>query len=177
MDLNNIIQLNKQAYWQVIYVRQKFEKSISTKLTEMGVEHLLPMTKIVREYRSQKRKVIVPMFPGYLFVNAHPGGRHHITHIDGVYSFVKIGTDYQRVQDWEMKNLSILSTNMDKYEGFRAEEYVRRGSVVEVKEGPLYGMEGRVTGTNGNRLLVSIDSIRTSISISILQELVQVKSA
>lgn len=177
MDFKNIDRVNTKPYWQVIYVRQKYERAVSTKLEEIGIENLLPLTKVVREYKSQKRKVIVPMFPGYLFVNAYPGRRHHITNINGVYNFVKIGNDYQRVQDWEIQNIKILTSNMGKYSDLRSEEYIRRGTKVEVKEGPLAGMKGQVTGANGNRLLVSIDSIRTSISISVLQDLVEVRSA
>lgn len=166
-----------KPYWHVIYVRQKYERAVSSRLDELGVENLLPLTKTLRLYKSQKRKVVVPMFPGYVFLNVRPGKRHHITNLNGVYNFVKVGREFQRVQDWEIENIRILTSNMDNYRDLRSEEYIRRGSLVEVTEGPLSGMKGLVTGNNGSRILVSIDSIRTAISISVPQEQVQLKQA
>lgn len=177
MDLNNIAQVNIKPYWHVIYVRQKYEKSISSRLNEMGIENLVPLTKVVREYKSQKRKVVVPMFPGYIFLITHPGKRHHITNLDGVYSFVKIGQEFQRVKDLEIDNIRILTSNMDSCCDFRSEEYIRRGALIEVKDGPLSGMKGVVTGNNGDRILVSIDSIRIAVSISVPQHHIAVRLA
>ena len=166
-----------KPYWHVLYVRQKYEKTISARLDELGVEHLLPLTKILREYKSQKRRVIVPMFPGYLFLNVQPGKRHHITNLNGVYSFVKIGQEFQKVQDWEIDNIRILASNMDNYRDLQVEKYIQRGSLIEVKDGPFCGMRGIVTNNNGNRILVSLDSIRTAISISVPQNHVELKMA
>lgn len=177
LNLKNIEKNGLKPFWHVIYVRQKHEKAISVRLDELGVENLLPLTKTVRVYKSQKRKVIVPMFPGYLFLNAYPGKRHHVTNLNGVYGFVKIGQEFQKVKDWEIENIRILTANLDNYNDFRSEEYVRRGSLVEVKNGPLTGMRGLVTGNNGSRILVSIDSIRTAISISVPKDQVEVMSA
>lgn len=169
--------VDRKSYWHVIYVRQKYERAISARLDELGVENLLPLTKTVRIYKSQKRKVVVPMFPGYLFLNAYPGKRHHVTNLNGVYGFVKVGQEFQLVKDWEIENIRILTSNMEGYSDFRSEEYLRRGSSVEVKNGPLSGMRGLVTGNNGSRILVSIDSIQTAISISVPQDQVEIRLA
>ena len=117
------------------------------------------------------------MFPGYLFLNIQPGKRHHITNINGVYCFVKIGQDFQKVQDWEIENIRILASNIDNYRDLRTEEYIAAGSLIEVTEGPFCGMRGLVTGNNGNRILVRLDSIKTAISISVRQNQVELKPA
>ncbi|GAB5525205.1 MAG: UpxY family transcription antiterminator [Roseivirga sp.] len=166
-----------KSYWHVLYVRQKYEKTISTKLDEMGVEHILPLTKTLRVYKSQSRKVIVPLFPGYLFLNIQPGKRHHVTNLNGVYSFVKIGQEFQRVQHWEIENLRILAGNVNNYSDLRPEPYIRSGSLIEVTQGPFCGMRGLVTGKNGGRILVTIDSIKSAISISVPQTQVELKTA
>lgn len=163
-------------YWHALYVRQKYERTISAKLDELGVENLLPLTKVLRVYKSQKRRVIVPMFPGYIFIKVQPGKRHHVTNLNGVYGFVKLGHEFQKVQDREIENIRILLENMDNYRDMRPEEYITRGSLIDVKEGPLCGMRGLVTGNKGNRILVSLDSIRTAISISVPQHQVELMS-
>lgn len=177
MDSNLIEGVRLKSYWHVIYVRQKYERAISSRLDELGVENLLPLAKTVRLYKSQKRKVVVPMFPGYVFLKVRPGTRHHVTNLNGVYSFVKIGREFQYVKDWEIENIRILTSNMDNCRDFRSEEYIGRGSFVQVKNGPLSGMRGFVTGTNGGRILVCIESIRTAISISVPQSQVEVSMA
>ena len=177
MDANHLNSGGIKPYWHALFVRQKYERTISARLNEMEVENLLPLTKVLRVYKSQKRRVIVPMFPGYLFLNIQPGKRHHITNLDGVYRFVKIGDEFQKVQDWEIENIRLLVDNMDHYRDLRPENYIRMGSLIEVKEGPLCGMRGLVTGNNGSRILVSLDSIRTAISISVPQNQVELKMA
>ncbi|MCE7996672.1 MAG: UpxY family transcription antiterminator [Roseivirga sp.] len=166
-----------KPYWHVLYVRQKYEKSISARLNELGVEHILPMTKTLRVYKSQRRRVVVPLFPGYLFLNVQPGKRHHVTNLNGVYSFVKIGQDFQRVKDREIENIRILSSNIDYHRDLRSEPYIQTGSFIEITEGPFCGMRGLVTGNNGNRILVTLDSIKTAISISLPQNQVALKTA
>lgn len=166
-----------KPYWHVLYVRQKYEKTVSARLNELGVENILPLTKTLRVYKSQKRRVVVPLFPGYLFLNVHPGKRHHVTNLNGVYSFVKIGQEFQRVQGQEIENIRILADNMEYHRDLRPEEYVRTGSLIEVTEGPFCGMHGLVTGTNGNRIMVTLDSIKTAISISLPQSQVELKTA
>ena len=169
MSTYHYVNDGTKPYWHVLYVRQKYERTISAKLDELGIENLLPLTKTLRIYKSQRRRVVEPMFPGYLFLNIKPGKRHHVTNLQGVYSFVKIGKEFQKVQDWEIENIRILANNMDHYKDLRPEEYIRTGSMIEVQDGPFCGMRGLVTGNNGSRMIVSLDSIRTAISISVPQ--------
>ena len=167
---------NLEPYWHALHVRQKYERTISARLDELGIENLLPLTKVLRAYKSQKRRVIVPMFPGYIFLNIQPIKRHQIIHLKGVYGYVKIGREYQRVHDQEIANIRLLVENMDIYRDMRPEAYIRRGSLIDVTEGPLCGMRGLVTGNTGNRILVSLDSIQTAISISLPQHQVELMS-
>ena len=54
--------------WHVIYVRPKFERKVFATLLERGVESYLPLKKVVRQWRDRKKKMEVPVFPGYVFV-------------------------------------------------------------------------------------------------------------
>ncbi|MEQ8477449.1 transcription termination/antitermination NusG family protein [Fulvivirga sp.] len=162
-----------KSFWHVIFVRQHYERRISEKLTKMGIENILPQTKVMREYKSQRRRVLVPLFPGYLFLKVVPGKRHHVTFLNGVYRFLRVGDEYEQVSETEIDNLKILAR--DASHQITKEDYLKKGTGVEVIDGPLYGISGFVSGCNGGRILVTVNAIRTSISISVPKKYLKVK--
>ena len=59
---------NKRA-WYVIYVRSRHEKNVYSALLDKGIEASLPMKTVVREWSDRKKKVQLPLFRSYVFVN------------------------------------------------------------------------------------------------------------
>ena len=55
--------------WYVIYTKPRSEKKVAERLSEDGVEVYCPMIKTIRQWSDRKKKVLLPMFPGYVFVH------------------------------------------------------------------------------------------------------------
>ena len=55
--------------WYVFYCRSRSEKKVLELLLKEGYTALLPMVKELRQWSDRKKIVIVPLIPGYVFIN------------------------------------------------------------------------------------------------------------
>ena len=55
--------------WYVLHTRSRFEKKMLAELTERSIEVFLPMREIISRWKDRKKRIWMPLFPGYIFVN------------------------------------------------------------------------------------------------------------
>ena len=67
--MSMIHQFNTSNAWYAVYVRSKHEKSVHDALQAKGIKSSLTMKTVIRYWSDRKKKVEVPLFPGYVFVN------------------------------------------------------------------------------------------------------------
>src|SRR3954447_2992759 len=58
--------------WAVAHTRARFEKALAWDLVRANVAYFLPLTQRVRFSGGRKRKVLMPLFPGYVFFCGDP---------------------------------------------------------------------------------------------------------
>lgn len=58
--------------WDMAYTFPKAERKAACKLREMGVTSFLPLHKVVKQWSDRKKKLELPLFPNYLFINRIP---------------------------------------------------------------------------------------------------------
>jgi len=54
--------------WYVLYTKPKWEKRAAEQLSKFGINCYCPMIKKVQQWSDRKKKVEVPLFNHYLFV-------------------------------------------------------------------------------------------------------------
>jgi transcriptional antiterminator RfaH len=54
--------------WYVVYTKPKWEKKLAEQLKERGIECYCPLVTQVRQWSDRKKKVEVPLFNSYVFV-------------------------------------------------------------------------------------------------------------
>ena len=79
--------------WYALYTRSRFEKKMLAALSERGIEVFLPMREVVSRWKDRKKKVWLPLFPGYLFVHHEdtPENRYRVLNLPGAVRFVGFG--------------------------------------------------------------------------------------
>jgi transcription antitermination factor NusG len=77
--------------WYVLYLRSRYEKRVHEELQRRGIESFLPTIMEVRQWSDRKKKVEMPLFPGYDFVRIDLKERVRVLEVDGVVKFVSIG--------------------------------------------------------------------------------------
>lgn len=155
-------------FWHVCYLKPKSERIVQKKIEELNIDVFLPVVSHCKTYKTVRRNVLLPLFPGYIFVQIAPGYRHHVTAIHEVYRFIKFKDEFARVSDEEIKNLQLLVQNIKNYSEIFPESIFQKGRKVEVTQGPFQGMKGKMIRRCGKRrIVIEIKSINQSISIEV----------
>jgi transcription antitermination factor NusG len=62
--------------WYVVYTKPKWEKKVAEQLQKMGIECYCPLITQMRQWSDRKKKVEVPLFNSYVFVQLSESERN-----------------------------------------------------------------------------------------------------
>ncbi len=160
------------AKWYALYLRSRYEKKVYEALEKKEIEVFLPLIEKLHTWSDRKKKVIEPLFRGYIFVKTDLRDKEIILMTEGVVRFVGINQRPSWIPeiqiDW-LKRIVKGSTDV------QYEKYIEVGNKVRIASGTLAGVEGIVDKVHGiSRVIVSIDAIEQSISIQVPAELLEV---
>lgn len=159
--------------WHVVYTMPKSEQKVASAIAEMGIEHYLPLQKVIRQWSDRKKKLLVPLFPNYVFVRVSADKRSYLYSIRELVRFVSIEKRPVVVREKEITAIKrVLNEEVEIF----AEEYFQAGMNIRIKQGQFAGLEGVVVKkSNYSRLIIKIDGLMKAFSINVptnLSELV-----
>jgi transcription antitermination factor NusG len=155
------------AAWYALYTRSRFEKKMLSTLAERSIEVFLPMREVLSRWKDRKKKIWVPLFPGYIFINHidTPENRYRILNLPGAVRFVGFEGRAEPVpqnQIEAVRRFLEASISIDPY------PYLKIGHRVEVIAGPLKGIVGILVEKRGRfRFVLQVDLIRQAVSVEI----------
>ena len=162
--------VTQSARWYALYLRSRHEKMVDLRLRERDIETYLPMIEEVRQYSDRKKRVVEPLFRGYLFVRTDLRNKIPILQTDGVVKFVGIGLKPSPIPDKQIEWIRIAGGEPSK---IKRESYLAAGEHVRVTAGPFEGIEGFILALKGSmRVVVSIECIVQSVSVEVAPDLV-----
>lgn len=74
--------------WYVVYTKPKWEKKVAEKLSEIGIECYCPLITQIKQWSDRKKKVEVPLFNSYVFVQLEDIDRNSVFQISGVIRYL-----------------------------------------------------------------------------------------
>lgn len=154
-----------ERYWYALYTRPKCEKKVASALTELQIETFLPLKNVIKIWSDRKKKLMQPLFPSYLFVYANLKERLASLQPRGTVNIVGFNGIPSRIP-----NDQIDAVRRVLQHGYVPEDcpYIENGDEVEVIDGPLTGLTGRVVEKRGEQhLIISLDTLYKSMSINI----------
>jgi transcription antitermination factor NusG len=159
-------QNNSKNSWYVIYVRSRHEKNVYSALLNKGIITSLPMKTVIRKWSDRKKKVQLPLFRGYVFVNINLKiDNLNVLQTPGVVKFIGIRQEPSRIPDDQIHWLHMMAAESTSV---RNEKEFSAGQRVRVVAGPFKGIEGVVKRVGGrSRLVVLIESIMQAVSVEI----------
>ena len=152
--------------WYAIYVKSKSEKKVASELAKNGINHYLPIKKVLKQWSDRKKWVEEPLFRSYVFVNIDPKDYYTVLQTHGVVKYIT----------FEGKAVSIPQQQIDAIRYFLSEESPEvlesyrwnEGQKVEIISGSMTGLIGKLIEIKGkNWLKVEIEAIGHSITIQI----------
>lgn len=156
-----------QAQWYAIHTRSRHEKLVARQLSEKQIEHFLPMHTEVHRWKDRYKKVEVPLFPSYLFVQLgwDPPRRLSVLRTPGVVRIVGFGLRDVPVPE---EQIEALRRVVESEATVHQHKYLRVGQRVKVISGALAGVEGilkRIKGTD--RLIIAVEAIRQAVAVEL----------
>lgn len=151
------------GHWHLLHTKSRQEKALSETLAAKGIAHYLPLAHVNRTYGARKATVELPLFPGYLFLKGNLDEVYSADRTKRVAGIIRV-VDQQKI-GWELRNLALALTNdmpLDPY------PYLRAGLKVEVRSGPLLGLQGVIESrTKRDRLILQVDVLGQATSLEI----------
>jgi transcriptional antiterminator RfaH len=164
LELHSYPQPPAELHWYVAYTCTRHEKYLAGQCEQRGITAFLPLYAVQRQWKKRRARVLLPLFPSYVFVRMALTERFQILALPGLVSLVSskgLPTVVPDAQIEALKQAVALG---------RAEPcaYFQSGKRVRVTAGPLVGLEGIVQQVEDNvRVIVSFDWMNRSVSISL----------
>lgn len=151
--------------WFAVQTLSRHEKRVRDQLARHNVEHFLPTTKRINQWTDRRKELEVPLFAGYCFARLGWEDRLAVLKSQGVVRLVGCAGRPESIPDQEIDSLRKLLSNSST---FVCHPYLKEGMLVEVINGPLQGVKGRlIREARFARLVLSITLIHRAVAIEI----------
>jgi len=141
--------------WFLVHVKPRAEKVSALYLDQLGLESFCPQLKQKKIIRRVQREVVVPLFPGYVFVKFDPLFQYRAVQFStGVRRVVSFGNTLARVDSSIIEEIRARiiqgCVHMSNCSSFQP------GQKVRIHDGPLKGFEAVFECEMSDRRRVSL---------------------
>ncbi len=152
--------------WFAVQTCYRFEKKVAEQLTNKGMQVFLPLRKENRFWGDRKKEVLVPLFPGYVFVRSDRSVLHRLIVLQapGVMGFVSSAGTAAMIPQKQVDDLQLL---MSGEVPLSLHLFAKTGQRARIRGGRLDGVEGLLEKRDKGKLLIPIESIQRSVAIDI----------
>ena len=157
--------LESNAQWSAVHTRHQHEKIAATILAIKGFETFLPTYNVIRQWKDRKKRISLPLFPGYLFVADVCERRPQVLSTPGVCAILSTEGAPAIIPSYEIE--AIRRTVSSRYD-IEPHPFMKQGDRVRVHSGPLAGVEGfLVRKKDAFRLVVSVEILGRAAAVEI----------
>lgn len=151
--------------WYAVQVRANQEGFARTLLESRSYETFLPTYVAIRRWSDRRKRLELPLFPGYVFCRIAHVERVGACTLRPVIRIVGNGSAPTPVDETELEALqSVIRADLDR----QPCEQLAVGQRVVVVDGPLAGHRGRLDESRRRcRFVVSISLIERSVAVEI----------
>lgn len=145
--------------WYAVYTAPRAEKKIKERLDEAGIQNYLPLKIEYRQWSDRKKKVIVPLISGYIFVYILENSFTSVLKLPGVVAFLKEGGKPKCIPENQIERLQFVEKNSEEPLEM-TDEPIPIGTWVEIIKGNLHGFYGEfVEFRNKFRMVLRLEQL------------------
>lgn len=149
--------------WHVLHTRSRQEKLLAADLAAMGIPYFLPLIREKKHYGKRAVIVETPMFTGYLFLRGTLDEAYRADRTKRVAAVIQV-KDQPQIQ-WELRNLHFALIHSVPLDPFPA---LVKGVRVEVKSGPLRGLQGIIEDKRRpDRMVLQVELLGRGVSLEV----------
>lgn len=161
----------KDAWW-VLHTKPRAEKALARRLLQRQVAFFLPQSKRQWRHRGRLQCSHMPLFPGYLFVQAERGDLGKCWESNLIARILQV-EDQKRLQDDLRRVYYLMNSGLP----LTPEDQLKPGALVEITCGALAGLEGRVLQRGKQlKLIIEVQFLQRGVSVEVESWMIQSKN-
>ncbi len=149
--------------WYVVYTKPKWEKKVAEKLTQIGIECYCPIITQVKQWSDRKKKIEVPLFNSYVFVQLKEGDRNSVFQIAGVVRYLFWLGKPAIVRDEEIKSIkdSLKASNIVEV----SVSSIQVGDRIKLESGAFSNQSAIVQEVSNTHYILVLESLGCVLKI------------
>ncbi|MBP9887639.1 MAG: UpxY family transcription antiterminator [Leptospiraceae bacterium] len=132
----NVSTLN----WYAVYTKPRAEKKLKEALEKKSIQNFLPLITEKKKWSDRQKLISVPLFASYVFVKIdYSQDSLRVLQEPQVVQFVQYNGKPATIED---DLIELIKTFLEEYPDkvrLEQESKLRKGSIVEIKQGPFAG--------------------------------------
>lgn len=154
--------------WYAVHTASRHEQKVCDRLIEKSIHTFLPKMEVWSRRKDRRKRIQIPLFPGYLFVKAYLDSRIwlRILKTPGVAYILENNGKFIPIPENQIAPIRMILENGVLISPY---PYLKIGQRVRIVSGPLIECEGILVKKKPNkeRLIISIDLLKRSVCAEI----------
>src|SRR5262245_339492 len=155
--------------WYALYTRSHCEQLVFEQLAAKGFHLFLPKIQVWSQRAGVRHRIVVPMFPGYLFLHSLVDSAIYLE-VRKARGLVRIlGQGWDRLAVVPEEEIFAIRAVLRSRLSIHPHPYLREGQRVRIMRGPLSGVEGILVDGKANkgRLVLSVELLQQSVAVEV----------
>jgi transcription termination/antitermination protein NusG len=157
--------------WYAVHTRSRHEDRVCLGLRQKSFHAFLPKLEVWSKRKDRRKKILIPLFPGYLFVELLSLDNHTKVDVLKTFGVVRIlgkprGTEPLPIPDEKIDAIQRIVKSKVEVQQF---QYPKVGEPARIIDGPFKGLEGLVLRTDYQKELfvIAIELLQRSVAIKL----------
>ena len=143
--------------WYVVYTKPKWEKKVAERLNEIGVVAYCPLVTKISQWSDRKKRISVPLFNSYVFVQVEDKDRNRVFEISGAVRYLFWLGKPAVVKDLEIEAIRQWLSAPDVYEVVL--DQWKKGDKITLESGPFISQTAIIQEVKQNHYLLILESL------------------
>ena len=158
-----IERVKEERKWFAVFTVPQNEKSVVRHFDMRAIESFLPTFETFRTWQNrQRKKIVLPLFPCYVFVRVAKQERAKVLQCPGVIHIVGNGKEHVTLPD---SDIDVLRSECNRKRIEPYNEFLL-GERVRVRRGVMQGLQGTLVRIGqGVKFVFTIDLINQHVAI------------
>jgi transcription antitermination factor NusG len=157
--------------WYAVHTKSRHEYKTNSGLAQKNLATFLPEIEVWSKRKDRKKKIVIPLFPGYLFVETPLLDNETKLAILKTFGVVRILGKKENTEPLPVPESKILALKrlLDKKVEMFTIQYPKAGEPARIIDGPFAGIEGMVIQSDLEKELfvISIELLQRSVAIKL----------
>jgi transcription antitermination factor NusG len=149
--------------WFALYTKPRHEFKAETQLNSVSVENYLPTFTAIKQWSDRKKKVISPLFSGYIFIHSNEKERILAIEQSTIVRTVCFNGKPSAIPDWQIESLRKMLTETHNV---LISDKIESGMKVKIIDGPFKDVIGIVTAHQQESwLAVAVELLQRTVMV------------